>query len=156
LVASKPIVSLIIRLAQDERVRFLAVGATNTLVGYLLFAAFYKLAFFGMAFGYLVSLVLSYCFSMMLAFTLYRRFVFRVSGHVMRDFAAFVAVNLLAIGINVASLPFLVEVAGVSPLISQALILVCTTLVSFLGHKSVSFRRTDAERVPPTTSTPAT
>jgi putative flippase GtrA len=154
-VGSKPIVVLIARLGQDERVRFLAVGATNTLVGYLLFASFYQFVFHDIAFGYILSLVFSYCFSTVLAFVLYRRFVFRVTGHIWRDFARFLGVNLLAVGINLVSLPFLVEVAGLSPLISQALILVCTTLVSFLGHKSVSFRRTDAEAVPPTTSTPA-
>jgi putative flippase GtrA len=156
MVGSKPIVVLMARLGQDERVRFLGVGATNTLVGYLLFAALDQFVFYEVAFGYLLSLVLSYCFSTVLAFVLYRRFVFRVAGHVWRDLARFLGVNALAVGINLALLPFLVEVVGTSPLISQALILVCTTLVSFLGHKSVSFRRTDAERVPTTASTSAT
>ncbi|WP_241987574.1 MULTISPECIES: hypothetical protein [unclassified Cryobacterium] len=44
---------------QDQRVRFLAVGATNTLVGYLVFSAFTVWVFTDVYLGYLLSLALS-------------------------------------------------------------------------------------------------
>ena len=130
------------RFIRDQRVRFLAVGATNTLVGYLVFSAFTLWVFADVYLGYLLSLAVSYAFGITLAFVLYRRFVFVVHGHVLRDFARFVSVYLVAIGINAASLPLLVEVAGVPPLLAQLIILVLTTLLSFFGHKKFSFRRT--------------
>ena len=142
--------SLIGRLARDQRIRFLAVGATNTLVGYLVFSAFTLWVFADLPLGYLLSLALSYVVGISLAFVLYRRFVFPVHGHLVRDFARFVSVYLVAIGINAAALPLLVEVVRVPPLLAQLLILLVTTLLSFFGHKKFSFRRTGPEESPPT------
>ncbi|WP_241984334.1 GtrA family protein [Cryobacterium sp. Hb1] len=133
------------RFLRDQRVRFLAVGATNTLVGYLIFSAFTLWVFADVHLGYLLSLALSYAVGISLAFVLYRRFVFVVHGHVLRDFARFVSVYLVAIGINAVALPLLVEVVRVPPLLAQLIILVVTTLLSFFGHKKFSFRRSGAE-----------
>ncbi|WP_051973541.1 GtrA family protein [Cryobacterium sp. MLB-32] len=137
------------RLVRDQRIRFLAVGATNTFVGYLVFSAFTLWVFADVPLGYLLSLAVSYVVGISLAFVLYRRFVFPVHGHVVRDFARFVSVYVVAIGINAAALPLLVEGARVPPLVAQLLILVVTTLLSFFGHKKFSFRRTDPEQSPP-------
>ncbi|WP_104082416.1 GtrA family protein [Cryobacterium sp. Y11] len=130
---------------QDQRVRFLAVGGTNTAVGYLVFSAFTLWVFTDVYLGYLLSLALSYVVGITLAFVLYRRFVFVVRGHVRRDLARFVSVYLVAIAINTAALPLLVEVALVPPLIAQLIILAVTTLLSFFGHKKFSFRRSTTE-----------
>ncbi|WP_104088540.1 GtrA family protein [Cryobacterium sp. N19] len=129
------------RLLRDQRVRFLTVGATNTAVGYLVFSFFTLWVFADVYLGYLISLALSYVVGITLAFVLYRRFVFVVHGHVLRDFARFVSVYLVAIGINAAALPLLVEVVLVPPLLAQLFILLVTTLLSFFGHKKFSFRR---------------
>ncbi|SEM94687.1 GtrA family protein [Cryobacterium sp. TMT1-3] len=126
---------------RDQRVRFLAVGATNTAVGYLVFSFFTLWVFADVYLGYLISLALSYVVGITLAFVLYRRFVFVVHGHVLRDFARFVSVYLVAIGINAAALPLLVEIVRVPPLLAQLIILLVTTLLSFFGHKKFSFRR---------------
>ncbi|MDH6181730.1 putative flippase GtrA [Microbacteriaceae bacterium SG_E_30_P1] len=136
--------SAIGRLLHDHRVRFLAVGGTNTLVGYLVFTALTLWVFGQVPFGYLISLVLSYAVSITLAFWLYRTFVFVVKGRVLTDFVKFVGVNLVAIGVNAVLLPFFVEVVGLHPLVAQAISLVITTLVSYFGHKHVSFRRPSA------------
>ena len=53
-------------------IRFLAVGAFNTLAGYLLFAAFYL----GAKFSANLSNALSYLIMISIAFVLYERFVF--------------------------------------------------------------------------------
>lgn len=132
---------LILRLILDQRVRFLIVGATNTLVGYVVFAALTHWIFDEVFLGYLISLALSYAVAITLAFVLYRHFVFGVTGHVLRDFIRFVGVYLVAIGINAIALPLLVEGLRFSPLLAQAIILIVTTIVSFFGHREFSFRR---------------
>ena len=114
-------------------------------MGYLVFSAFTLWVFADVYLGYLLSLALSYVVGITLAFVLYRRFVFPVHGHLLRDSARFVSVYLVAIGINAAALPLLVEVAGVPPLLAQLIILAVTTLLSFFGHKKFSFRRSGAE-----------
>lgn len=133
------------RLARDERVRFLAVGAVNTVTGYGLFVLFESVAFSSVRYGYLISLALSYAIAIVIAFILYRRFVFRVSGNVLVDFMRFVGVYAVSIGINFVALPLLVELVGITPMAAQAAVLVTTTLVSFFGHKYFSFRRGRAQ-----------
>ena len=129
------------RLLAAQKVRFLIVGGINTVVGYGLFAVFDQVVFGSLRFGYILSLICSYALSITSAFVLYRRFVFPVTGHVRRDFIAFVGVNAVAIGSNLVLLPALVEVARLTPLVAQGVALVGTTLISFFGHRDISFRR---------------
>ena len=127
------------RLAADERARFLITGGINTLVGYGLFALVQATA--GPLIGYLASLLIAHLLTSLLAFTLYRRYVFRVTGSRLLDFVRFQTVYLIPLAANVIALPLLVEVAGLSVYLAQAIIVVASTLISFLGHKFFSFRR---------------
>ena len=43
--------------------------------------------------------------SVLCAFVLYRTFVFRVHGHVLRDLARFEVVNLTSLGVNAVRFP---------------------------------------------------
>jgi putative flippase GtrA len=129
------------RLLANQKVRFLLVGGFNTVFGYAMFAGFYRLLFADLPLGYLLSLALSYAIAVTVAFFLYRRFVFPVVGRLCRDFLAFLGVNAVAILVNFALLPVLVEILGVYPLVAQAVVVVCTTLISYFGHRSISFRR---------------
>lgn len=129
------------RMLDDERVRFLLVGGTNTVVGYGLFALL-ELTI-GQRVGYLVSLYLSYAIAVAVAFVLHRRFTFRVtgSGNVLLDFVRFASVYVVTLAINTVALPLLVELGGLVPLVAQAIVVVVTTAVSYFGHKFFSFRR---------------
>ncbi len=86
----------------------------------------------------------SYAVAVLVAFALYRRLVFRVRGHVLRDLARFVSVYAVSITLNAVSLPVLVAL-GVPRLIAQALIVVVITLISYVGHRWFSFRRPPGE-----------
>ncbi|RLV56593.1 GtrA family protein [Aeromicrobium phragmitis] len=125
----------------DHRSRFLAVGATNTFVGYALFVAFDTFIYRSERLGYLLSLGSSYAISIALAFWLYRVFVFQVSGSVVRDFAVFVMVNCISVGINAVMLTGLVELFELWVPAAQAAALVLTTLISYFGHRYLSFGR---------------
>lgn len=129
-------------IVSDHRFKFLLVGGTNTVVGYVVYGALYQFVFRAVPLGYVISLVISYAISIVLAFYLYRRFVFKVTGHVVRDFIRFVGVYAVAITVNIVALTVLVEFAHVPPLIAQLIVIVATTLLSYFGHREVSFRRT--------------
>jgi putative flippase GtrA len=129
----------LLRLFRDQRVLFLMVGATNTVVGYGWFVLFDFTI--GRVWGYLASLAFAHVFSVLCAFVLYRRFVFRVRGHVLRDLGRFELVYLVSITINFVLLPVLVQFAHLQPLLAQALIVLVTTLISYFGHRGFSFRR---------------
>lgn len=139
----------LLRFVRDQRVAFLIVGATNTAIGFGWFVLFEFLVGkpLGGA-GYLVSLLLAHIASVLCAFALYRRFVFRVRGHVLRDLARFELLYLVSLGINFVCLPLLVELGNVPPILAQAMIVVVTTLISFFGHKNFSFRRPAAPEEP--------
>ena len=137
---------LIKRLLADERISFLLVGGINTAFGFGVFiAADYLVgqrvdAAAGATLGSLTTLVISHVCAVTLAFVLYRRFVFKVKGHVWRDLARFESVYLVQITINAVVLPILVHL-GFPRIRSQFVILFFTALLSYLGHKFFTFRR---------------
>lgn len=135
----------VLRLLDDERVRFLIVGGFNTVFGYLAFAALELTV--GRQLGYLFSLYASFLIASVVAFALHRRHTFRVhgTGNIVVDFLRFISVYVVALALNTLALPILVEVAGMSPLVAQALIVLVTTVTSYFGHKYFSFRRRRAE-----------
>ena len=128
----------LLRVVRDQRVAFLAVGATNTAFGYLLFAMLLLLLGHRL---YLVALVCAYVISVLVAFVLYRHLVFKVRGHVLADLWRFVMVYLAAFAVNLVVLPLLVELAHLPVLVAQAMIVLVTSLMSWVGHKHYSFRR---------------
>ncbi|MGA7054801.1 MAG: GtrA family protein [Mycobacterium sp.] len=136
----------LIRLFHDQRVAFLVVGVINTIVGFSIFIALsdsvgqlvdHRL---GKVAGSLVTLGITHVLSVLFAFVMHRRFVFRVRGHMLRDLARFWSVYLTAGAINFVALPVLVEL-GMSRIPAQAIIVASTTLLSYFGHRHFSFRR---------------
>ncbi|MEO5834312.1 MAG: GtrA family protein [Nakamurella sp.] len=129
----------LLRLIHDQRIAFLLVGVTNTAVGTAWFVLFQQLL--EARLGYMVVLLCAHVAAVLCAFVLYRRFVFRVTGHVWRDLARFEVVNLSALAFNLVALPLLVELAGWPVLFSQLVITGATMVISFFGHRGFSFRR---------------
>ena len=127
------------RLVRDQRVAFLVVGGFNTVLGFALFVLFESLA--GEWIGYMGSLACSYAVAIVVAFTLHRRVVFRVRGHVWLDFARFVLVNLGGYLVNSALLPLFHEVLHVPVVRAQLLALVATVVLTYFAHRSFSFHR---------------
>jgi len=141
-----------IRLVHDLRVAFLVVGAINTVVGFAIFVACSESVGnfvdqrFGKVAGSLVTVGITHVLSVLFAFVMHRRFVFRVRGHMLRDLARFWSVYLTGGGINIVALPVLVKL-GLPRIPAQAIILAAITLLSYFGHRYFSFRRsaTDAQ-----------
>ena len=134
---------LLLRVVRDQRAAFLLVGALNTVVGIGWFAVFLVTVgqLWGRPWGYLAALACSHVLSVLCAFVLYRFVVFRVRGHVLADLWRFETVYLSALAVNVVLLPVLVEIAELPVLLAQALIVVVTSVMSWVGHKHYTFRR---------------
>ena len=128
---------------KDRRVAFLLVGAVNTVVGGLWFVLFDTLV--GPAWngaGHYVALVLTYVASILCAFVLYRRIVFRVHGHWWRDLVRFSSVYVFAFFLNLALFAVLFSVLGFEPIVAQLVNILVIAVVSYLLHGRFSFRRT--------------
>lgn len=140
----------LMRLIRDQRIAFLVVGGINTVVGFGFFVACSLTVGhsvderFGKVAGSLVTVGVSHVLSVLFAFGMHRRFVFRVRGHVMRDLVRFESVYLTGLGINAVTLPVLVEL-GLSRIAAGAIIVASTTLLSYFGHRYFSFRRDPAD-----------
>ena len=132
------------RLIRDQRVAFLIVGGMNTAIGTVWFVLFLWLFPHGTA-GYLGALACAHVAAVLCAFVLYRRFVFRATGHALRDLARFELVNLSTLGFNFAALPLLVEIFGWPVLLSQLVITGAVVVYSWFAHRAFSFRRSAAE-----------
>jgi putative flippase GtrA len=127
-----------IRLFEDQRVRYVAVGAYNTAFGYSLFALAH-IAFPHV--HYLITLLACHVIGILNAYTGYRLLVFRPEGRVIRDGLRFSIVYSAALPVNLVVLPLLVETAGLGVLVSQALIVVVTVIVTYVVHNNFTFRR---------------
>ena len=127
------------RLISDQRFRFLVTGGINTAFGLLVFTGL-DLALRDVL-NYLVVLLFAHVIGVLEAFYLYRQTVFRVRGNLLPDLLRFESVYLVALAVNFALLPLLVEVGGLPVIGSQFLIVGITALFSFFGHKHFSFRR---------------
>lgn len=143
---------LLLTLVRDRRVAFLLVGGLNTVIGGLWFLLFdYLIGPRWGGFGHYPALALTYVASILCAFVLYRRFVFRVRGNVVRDLARFSTVYISAFAINLVLLALLVHGLSWHPFLSQCLITFVTTVLSWFGHHHFSFKRSEPE--PATTRT---
>lgn len=126
-------------LLRRQEVVYLVVGGVNTLVALVLYAVLWTL--FGDQLHYLGALIVTYAVAIVVGFTLQRRFVFKVSGSGVLDFARYTLVQLVALGLNGIVLTLLVRVAGAPVIPSQALSLVLVVVSTYLAHRYFSFRR---------------
>ena len=140
------IVSLVVRVARDQRVSFLLVGGFNTALGFAVFVVADLFVgrpvdvAFGETVGSLTTLAIAHVIGVIVAYLLYRRFVFRVRGHFWRDLARFESVYLVQLAFNAVALPLLVAL-GAPRIPAQFGILFIAAIGSYLGHKFFSFRR---------------
>ena len=127
--------------------RYLLVGAWNTLFGYGSFAAFTALLDPIVPHSYILACVISGLLNITVSYLGYKWFVFKTQGHYLREWARCVAVYSSAIVINVLLLPVFVfairrwtNFFAAAPYIAGAVLIGCTTIYSFVGHKRFSFR----------------
>ncbi len=121
-----------------EQIQYLAVGAWNTAFGYLNFVLLYYLL--GDTVPVALVLVISYALSIANAYVCYRYIVFRSRGIVWKEIPRFSGVYLVALGANLIVLPVALRTLPLNAYVIQALFTACVVLLSYVGHKYVSFR----------------
>jgi putative flippase GtrA len=132
--------------------RYLLVGIWNTAFGYALYAGFTALLARYVARSYMPALLLSNLVSITVSFLGYKWFVFKTQGNYFREWCRCVSVYGGGLLISFLTLPLLVyffrNILGFSrqaPYLAGALLTCVTALISFFGHKHISFReRRDA------------
>lgn len=123
---------------QDQRARFLIVGAINTAFGYLAFATLYLML--GNVIHYLGISLLAHAVAVCFAFTLQRRVVFRSTAPWPPEFIRY---NISVLGVQAGSmalLSLLVSGLGWHPLLAQAAVTACAVVAAYISHRRFSFR----------------
>lgn len=124
-----------------ERVRFVLVGALNTVVGLSFFALFNALIGDSGHYAYLATVVIAQFLGVQFAFCTQRLIVFRArGGRILHELLRFYLVYSVGLIANLAILPLLVEVAGLPVFPAQVLFTISLAVVSYLAGRSFVFR----------------
>lgn len=149
--------------SRGQFLRYLLVGAWNTLFGYGVFAGFTYLLTPRIPRAYLVATVISTILSVTVAYFGYKLFVFKTKGNYLREYLRCYVVYGSSGLVNLALLPLLVpccahligthrwtllNLAGstlvlqqsAAPYLAALLLLGITVIASFFGHRNFSFR----------------
>jgi putative flippase GtrA len=128
-------------------VRYLLVGAWNTLFGYGSFAALTAVLSPIMPHGYIAASVISSLLNISVSYLGYKWLVFKTRGNYLSEWIRCVGVYSGGIIFSVLTLPVLVllirrntRFTTQAPYIAGALLTVFMVVYSFLGHKKFSFR----------------
>ena len=120
-----------------QLVRFLTVGASGYVVNLGVFALCVRL----LEIDYRAGAVIAFLLSVINNFWLNRHWTFDAKqDHPIYQAVRFFAVSLLAFGFTELILIVLVEGAGVSKVVAQAIAVAAATPLSFLGQKLWSFK----------------
>lgn len=141
--------SLIKRTTRRPEVRYVVVGGLNTAFSYGIFtAALLVLHAWEVPGDYAIAITLSWLVSNLTSFLLQRRFVFHGEGHPFREFVKFTSVTFGSFLANLGLSWFSASVLGfdsaVEKLISQLVVTVVLVVVTYVLHKSFSFRKAGA------------
>jgi putative flippase GtrA len=127
-------------------IRYLAVGACNTIFGYGCFALFTLLLSPILSYGYVVASLLANLLAITFAFFGYKWFVFKTKGNYLREWIRCLGVYAGSMILSAAALPFVVGLLRRhtsynrgAPYLAGALVLVISVVISFFGHRHISF-----------------
>ncbi len=128
--------------------RYILVGAFNTLFGYFLFALLNWLFSGFSRYGYLYAALLGNVIAITAAFLGYKWFVFRTRGNYLIEwirccgvYGSIMLIGLVGLAILVPVFRHHLRNPQLAPYLVAALMTVLGAVISFLVHKNISFRQ---------------
>ncbi len=115
--------------------RFLFVGGINTIVGY---GSYALLIFFKI--NYLLATTLSTIIGVINSYVWNRKFTFKSNKSVKKEIPKFVSIYLISYCAGMIIIYILVSKLNMNEYLAGLLNLVSTTLISWFGHKYISFK----------------
>ena len=124
-------------LFEDKKVRFLFVGILNTIFGYAVYALFIYLKM-----HYFLAQLLSSILAIAHSYLWNKYFTFRSPGRSASEIIRFVSVYAVSYLLNMGILFVSIEYFKWNAYFAGFICLFVTTVISYVGHKNISFRRT--------------
>jgi putative flippase GtrA len=116
--------------------RFAVVGVSNTALSTAVFAGLVHLGF-----HYLLGSALAFAVGALNSYALNRRWTFRSRGRRAPELARFICVQAVGLGVNLALLAGLVEVAGIHHVFAQVLAFPAASVITFALSRQWAFKR---------------
>jgi putative flippase GtrA len=123
------------RLVLGQWLRFVAVGVSNTLLSTLVFAALFHLGV-----HYLLASSVAFALGALNSYVLNRRWTFRSRERRAPELARFTCVQIVGLGVDLALLSGLVELAGIPHVVAQVLAFPAASVVMFALSRQWAFK----------------
>lgn len=121
------------------KLRFLVVGAVNTVVGLGVYPILYVLLS-PIEIGYLGVLICSQVICISISFLNQKYFVFKTTRNKYREYAKFFTFHCFYLTLNLACLPIMVEAGNMNPIIAQLLFSSLLIITSYYWHSRITFK----------------
>lgn len=132
------LLSEVIKTLENPKFRYLLAGSWNTGFGYLCGVSMYYL--FGDWMGVLIVAILSNILAISMSFFTYKLFVFRTKGNWVKEYLrAYLVYGLSAI-VGILLLMIFVKLLDIEFWLAQALVILVTVIISYIGHKRFTFK----------------
>ena len=129
------VMEVFMKIFKIQEIRFLFVGALNTIVGYGIYAI---LIFLNI--NYLLSNTISTILGVLHSYLWNRFFTFKSKEKASKEFIKFISVYIVSYLMGMITLYCFKELLHISPYLAGFINLFITTLISWFGHKYFSFK----------------
>jgi putative flippase GtrA len=119
--------------------RYLVTGGVNTLLSYAVGASLFYILIDKI--HYMIIMVIGTVVNITISYFNYKLIVFKTKGNYIREYLRFYVVYSVPIGFSFIAFPICYQGLGMNPYLAQALIMAVTVVVSYIGHKKISFRQ---------------
>lgn len=123
-----------------KKIKFLSAGAFNTFFGISFYIALTLSGDF-LRKHYILTLVISQIVSTLVAYVVYKAFVFETKGNYLKELIKFFSIYYVNYAINLAVLPLCVELLGIQPIYVQIVFTIAMVIASFILHSRFTFAR---------------
>lgn len=131
-----------LEILKSRKFRYLAIGSANAAFGYAIVILAYKLLSPGFSIWTIgiVGNIVAITFS----FVTYKLFVFKTQGHWIEEyFKAYLVYGSMAL-VGIVLLWLYVDLLNITIWLAQALVIVSTVVLSYVGHSRITFRRKES------------
>jgi putative flippase GtrA len=127
------------RAYNSQLLRFLITGGWNTAFSYISLAFLYYL--FSGRIHYMVIMVFASIINITCAYVCHKLFVFKTKGNYLKEYLRYYFVYSVPIGLGFIFFPICIEILKMNFYVVQALLTFITVIISYFGHKHVSFKK---------------
>ncbi|GHT95475.1 hypothetical protein AGMMS49545_18500 [Betaproteobacteria bacterium] len=124
---------------RHQKLRFLVIGAWNTLFGYAVFVLLYS--FTGSQENYVWIALISHFIAIINAFICHKHLVFHSRQNWLLEFLRFNLSYAFSLVLGIILLTGAVEILHWHPVMAQGILLIFSTIISYLLHRNFSFRK---------------